>query len=59
MYGSRSPGFVGRRIGLTRYRNKIHARIPEPNENVTMTMGSKTVVDRFLPIPAWTYLSTD
>ena len=30
---------------MTRYRNKIHAGIPEPNENVTMTMGSKTVVD--------------
>lgn len=30
---------------MTRYGNKIHARIPEPNENVTMTMGSKTVVD--------------
>ena len=30
---------------LTRYRNKIHAKIPEPNDNVTMTMGNKTVVD--------------
>ncbi len=30
---------------LTRYRNKIHAKIPEPNNNVTMTMGNKTVVD--------------
>lgn len=30
---------------MTRCRNKIHARIPEPNDNVTMTMGSKTVVD--------------
>ena len=30
---------------LTNYRNKIHARIPEPNDNVTMTMGNKTVVD--------------
>lgn len=30
---------------MTRYRNKIHARIPEPNDNVTMTMGNKTVVD--------------
>lgn len=30
---------------MTRCRNKIHARIPEPDENVTMTTGSKTVVD--------------
>ncbi len=30
---------------LTNYRNKIHAKIPEPNDNVTMTMGNKTVVD--------------
>ena len=30
---------------MTRYRNKIHASIPEPNDNVTMTMGNKTVVD--------------
>lgn len=30
---------------LTRYRNKIHAKVPEPNDNVTMTMGNKTVVD--------------
>lgn len=30
---------------MTRYRNKIHAGIPEPNDNVTMTMGNKTVVD--------------
>ena len=30
---------------MTRYRNKIHAKIPEPNDNVTMTMGNKTVVD--------------
>ena len=30
---------------MTRYRNKIHAKIPEPNDNGTMTMGSKTAVD--------------
>ena len=30
---------------LTNCRNKIHTRIPEPNDNVTMTMGNKTVVD--------------
>ena len=30
---------------MTNYRNKIHAKIPEPNDNVTMTMGNKTVVD--------------
>ncbi len=29
---------------MTRYRNKIHAKIPGPNDNVTMTMGNKTVV---------------
>ena len=36
---------AGKGYYLTRYRNKIHARIPEPDDNVTMTMGSKTVVD--------------
>ena len=30
---------------FTNYRNKIHARIPEPNDNIIMTMGNKTVVD--------------
>ena len=30
---------------MTRFRNKIHARIPEPNDNVTMTLGNKAVVD--------------
>ena len=30
---------------MTRYRTKIHARIPEPNDNVTMTIGNKTIVD--------------
>ena len=37
--------FGGKRICLTRFRNKIHARIPEPNDNVTMTLGNKAVVD--------------
>ena len=36
---------AGKGWNLTRYRNKIHAKIPEPNDNVTMTMGNKTVVD--------------
>ena len=30
---------------MTRYRNKLHASIPEPNDYVTMIMGSNTVVD--------------
>ena len=30
---------------MTNYRTKIHARIPEPNDNVTMTVGNKAVVD--------------
>ena len=36
---------AGKGYDLTRYRNKIHTNIPEPNDNVTMTMGNKTVVD--------------
>ncbi len=36
---------MGKGYRLTNYRNKIHAKIPEPNDNVTMTMGNKTVVD--------------
>ena len=36
---------AGKGYRLTNYRNKIHAKIPEPNDNVTMTMGNKTVVD--------------
>ena len=36
---------AGKGYDLVRYRNRIHAKIPEPNDNVTMTMGSKTVVD--------------
>ena len=36
---------AGKGSNLTNYRNKIHARIPEPNDNVTITMGNKTVVD--------------
>ena len=38
-------GLAGKGYRLTNYRNKIHAKIPEPNDNVTMTMGNKTVVD--------------
>ncbi len=34
---------AGKGSSLTNYRNKIHARIPEPNDNVTMTMGNKSV----------------
>ena len=30
---------------MTNYRNKIHAKIPEPNDNVTMIMGNKIAVD--------------
>ena len=33
------------RMPFTNYRNKIHARISEPNDNITMAMGNKTVVD--------------
>ena len=45
MCGLGTCAFGWKRICLTRYRTKIHARIPEPNDNVTMTIGNKTIVD--------------
>ena len=42
---SRPVVFGGKRISLVNFRSRIHARIPSPNDNVTMTMGNKTVVD--------------
>lgn len=30
---------------MVRFRTRIHAKIPEPNDNVTMTLGHKVIVD--------------
>ena len=59
MYSFRDLRFGGKECRLTNYRNKIHTKIPEPNDNVTMTMGNKTVVDAVFADAGLDVFSTD